>query len=69
MLKECFNHFRGGECSFNDFICGADYHKVNAEKWQLLNFLRGEAKNVHSIYITRRTKLRGKESVLGRVLH
>ena len=38
---------------------------MNAEKWQLLNFLIGEAKM--ATYITRRNKVRGKESVLRRV--
>ena len=38
---------------------------MNAEKWRLSNFLIGEAKM--AIYITRRNKLRGKESVLRRM--
>lgn len=57
ILKECFNCFRE-ESSFNGFILGAEYHKVNAEMWQLLNFSIGESKM--AIYITRSNKLRGK---------
>lgn len=37
------------------FIFGAGYRKINAAKWQLLNFLLGEAKM--SIYLTRRNKI------------
>ena len=55
--KECFNGFRE-EWSFNVFIFGAEYHKVKAEKPQLLNFLKEEAKL--AIYITRRNRVRGK---------
>ena len=61
ILKEWFNHFSS---TSSVFIFGAEYHKVNAEEWQLLNFLIGEAKM--AIYTTRKNKLRGKESVLSK---
>ena len=57
ILKECFHGFIE-EWSFNVFFDGAEYHKVNAEIWQLFNFLIGESKM--AIYITRSNKLRGK---------
>ena len=37
------------------FILGAVYRRNNATKWQLLNFLLGEAKM--AIYLTRRNKI------------
>ena len=51
--------------SKNVFIFGTKYFKLDAEKWQLLNFLIGEEQM--EIYLTRRSELRGKESQLGRV--
>lgn len=38
------------------FLFGAGYRKINAAKWQLLNFLLGEAKM--SIYLARRNKIK-----------
>ena len=58
--------------SFNEiwsdvvFIFGAGYRRLNAAKWQVLNFLLGEAKM--SIYLTRRNKIqRGVNQELVRV--
>ena len=38
---------------------GADHKKKEKEKWQLLNFLSGEAKM--AIYVSRRNKMEGRE--------
>ena len=41
------------------FIFGAGYKKTNSEKWQLINYLLGEAKM--AVYISRRNKVEERE--------
>lgn len=57
LLERLFISF-GVEWSEQAFIFGAGYKRNNAVKWQLLNFIVGEAKL--SIYLTRRNKMEAK---------
>ena len=43
----------------NVFIMGAAYNKTNKNKWQLLNYVSGEAKM--AIYLTRRNRIENRE--------
>ena len=54
VLEGLFSFFEE-EWSKVGFIFGAGYRRNNASKWQLLNFILGEAKM--AIYLTRRNKI------------
>lgn len=57
LLTNVFNLF-GETFSITSFIYGAGYKKRNHKKWQLLNFVSGEAKL--AIHVTRKNKVEDK---------
>ena len=57
LLTCVFSPFNVAFC-INSFIYGAGYRRVNRVKWELLNFISGEAKM--AIYISRRNKVEDK---------
>ncbi len=58
LLTLVFSLF-GVKFSERVFIMGAGYKKTNREKWQLLNFLSGEAKM--AIYVSRKNRVENRE--------
>ena len=57
LLALVFNLF-GVNFSENGFIMGDEYKKEGKDKWQLLNYLSGEAKM--AIYISRKKRVENK---------
>lgn len=57
VLTHVFNQF-GEKFSGTTFILGASYKKTNRIRWQLLNFLLGEAKL--AVYVSRNNKMKDR---------